>query len=108
MKTIAIDFDGVLVPHDTHEYENENRKPRNGALEFLKELNEKFNIIIFTTEDVSKVDAWFRQQCLSFDIKRITNIKPKCDIYLDDKGLYFNGDFDKALKDIENFKSYWE
>lgn len=105
-KTIAIDFDGVLIPHDTHE--NENRKPREGAIEFIKKLSKDFNIIIFTTEDVKKVLMWMTNYNLISDIELVTNTKPKIDIYLDDRGLQFNGNYNKAFEDIKNFKPYWE
>ena len=41
-------------------------------------------------------------------VAEVTSIKPPARVYLDDRGIQFTGDYEKALKDIKNFKTYWE
>lgn len=107
LKTICVDFDGVIVSHDTHHHKFEDREPRDGALTFIKKLSDNYNVIIFTTEEVNILYPWFKKYNLLDYIINITRSKPRCDIYLDDKSLYFDGNFDEALEDIKSFKPYW-
>jgi ribonucleotide monophosphatase NagD (HAD superfamily) len=92
MKTLAIDFDGVI-----HDYKNPvpGRRmgaPIAGAKEALTSLKDKgYEIVVFTVwgdEKGQKVIADFMNYYqLPFD--RITNIKPQAEYYIDDKAIAF-------------------
>jgi hypothetical protein len=103
-KTIAIDFDGVLhsykkgwtgyVPFD---------EPVPGAIEFLDWLFglSRFNVAIFSSrarelEGIEGIKAWFKHHGVSeYWIKKmtITDRKPPALVYIDDRGLRFDGNF---------------
>jgi hypothetical protein len=98
MKTIAIDFDGVL-----HKYSkgwNGGKiydKPVENAVEAYYELlNRGYHIVIFTSrEDLDAVRMWMHKY---FDFERrlghfyepeITNKKPIAVAYIDDRAVNF-------------------
>lgn len=89
---IAIDFDGVI-----HDYKNPvpGRRmgaPIAGAKEALIALKDEFHeVIVFTVWGDEKgqktITDFMNYYELPFD--SITNIKPRVDLYIDDKGLRF-------------------
>ena len=104
---ICIDFDGVLNNYD-HYDENDLSTPKHGAKEFLEKLSREFTIIILSARKYPKIVQWLEQHDMIQYVSEVTSIKPPARIYLDDGGINFNGDYEKALKDIKNFKTYWE
>ncbi len=107
MKTIALDFDGVI-----HSYESGwlgegiLEHPLEGAQDFIKDLQDRnFKVIIFsvraaTIKGQETIKQWLRQHGFSADIQ-ITNAKPKASLYVDDRGLRFEGNFDEVLDYID-------
>lgn len=108
MKTIGLDFNGVL---DTYEgwVGGKEYPPREGAKSFLKSLKDNnFDIIILTSIEPLKVIAWLDKYGLKKYVSGVTNTKPPAFVYLDDRAVCFKGDFDDALEQIKNFKAHWE
>lgn len=104
---ICIDFDGVLNNY-TH-YDNDDLfTPKIGAKEFLEKLSKEFTIIILSARRYTKIIKWLNEYDMLQYVDDVTSIKPPARVYLDDRGIQFNGDYEKALKDIKNFKTYWE
>jgi len=110
MKKIAmIDLDGVLNTYAGKYNENIINPIRKGAKEFLKNLSKDFQIKIFTVRDKNLTQEWLIQNNISEYIVDITNIKdPRASIFLDDRGLNFNGNFKETLVKIQNFKPFWK
>lgn len=89
---IAIDFDDTI--HNT-----KNRKqgfkmgqPMPGAIQALKELSIDNKIIIHTIwggnpEMKRAISGWLDYFDIPYD--QITNVKPKADVYIDDKAIHF-------------------
>lgn len=106
-KTIAIDFDGVL-----NEYKGYDRKnlyqPRKKAKEFLIELNKKYTVIVFTSRLKFDVERWLKKHHLDEYVVRVTNDKPPAFAYIDDRGINFDGDYDKVLRKLDGFSTWWE
>lgn len=103
--TVCVDFDGVL--NDYHGYdENDLSIPRVGAREFLLELQKDYKIVIHTTRDSNKVKDWLNEY--NFPCVEVTNVKQPAIVYIDDRGVLFDGDYNKALNNVKNFKTYWE
>ena len=107
--TICIDFDGVLNDYTGWKGENELYEPKDGVYEFLDELKKLgFDLIIHSTRDTSKIVDWLFENRLETYFVKITSNKEPAMIYIDDRGLKFNGNFKETLKDVKDFSTYWE
>lgn len=104
---LAVDFDGVI--HNPYNVEPGYKmgKPIEGAMEALWELhNDGAIIVIHTTwADTEKKCQAIAKWCQYFKIPYdfITNQKPDCDVYLDNRALRFYN-WVQALKDIKSIK----
>lgn len=108
MKTVALDFDGVMNTYDGWRGEEELFEPREGLQEFLALLYTRYEIVIHTTRDAHAVWDWLRQYGLEDFIVDVTNgPKPKAVAYVDDRAVRFNGDYDEILAVIEQ-PTHWE
>lgn len=99
----AIDFDGVVHDNLHPIVGRKMGPPVKGAIESLTRLkNEKHTIIIHSVwghpSGAATIAKWMNYYGIPFD--EITNVKPKADVYLDDRGMKFTSwdDFDAALK----------
>lgn len=98
-KVIAIDFDKTIHDADNPIEGRSMGGPMEGAKEAIKKLSHNYRIVIHTVRgDSEHVHDWFKFYKIRYD--EITNIKPKADYYLDDKGLKFTN-WEQALKDIK-------
>lgn len=101
MKTIAVDFDGVIHAYsrgweDGVIYDN----PKPHALESIIKLSKEYKIVVFTARDhLVPVRDWLREQGFEPYIEEVTNLKPKAMVYIDDRAIHFNNWHD-ALQDI--------
>lgn len=107
-KTIAIDLDGVLDEYTGKYDENKIPDIRNGAKDFIIKLSKDYKLILFTTRESSKAKDWLIENDINQYFSEITNIKPPAFIYLDDRALKFNGNYDDTLNAIKNYKVYWK
>ena len=108
-KTLMIDLDGVLNNYSKYE-ENYIPEIKQGAKKFLEKLykSDKYELILFTTRKIELAQKWLENKNIACYFKEITNIKKPAYIYIDDRALKFEGDYDKTLNEIENFKIYWK
>lgn len=107
-KKIFIDFDGVINDYKGWKGEDNLFLPKKGILKFLEWLSQTSEITIFTTRDTLKVSQWLEKHNLRQYIADITNVKRPAHIYIDDRGLKFNGNFNLLKTQIEGYKVYWE
>lgn len=105
-KTIAIDLDGVLNNYTG--YSEDIPTIKKGAKDFIKNLHKDYNLILFTNRKPKTATEWLIANNLDKYFQDVTNVKPIANIYLDDRAIVFNGDYDKALNEIKNFKTYWK
>ena len=90
MKTIAVDFDGVI-----HKYSEGYKEgtpddvPVEGAKEALIQLRKRgFDVVIFTARDnLLEVKEWLN--LYDFGEYLVTNNKPKAIAYIDDRAIRF-------------------
>jgi hypothetical protein len=114
LNNIAIDFDGVI--HTFDKGWNDGTcygDPIPGAIEAIRQLSLKYNIIIFTAKakpnrplvngktGIELVKEWLLKYELIDCIAEITSEKPHANIYIDDRGYRFNNSTD-TLKEIED------
>lgn len=108
-KTILIDLDGVLNDYGNKKFD-ENFIPtiKAGAKEFLDKLSQNSELYLFTSRNLILATKWLIQNNIDKYFKDVTNTKIPSYLYIDDRAICFNGDYKKALEDIENFKTYWK
>lgn len=103
MKTIAIDFDGVLHKyskgyHDGTCYD----EPMEGGIEAIIKLRNKgYEVVIFTCRNPDAIYEWFKKYWDSSahgEVPDVTNKKPLAIAYVDDRGIRFTN-----WKDILNY-----
>lgn len=110
MKTICVDFDGVI--HDNAEYVSGNiitGEPIAGVVHALNQLREHYRVVIFSCRyrDDHAIDAmrdWLNQHDIQVD--EIVDYKPHAQIYIDDRAITFNGDWNETLNQVAEFKQW--
>ena len=107
-KTILVDLDGVLNTYTGNYIENYIPPIKDGAKEFLENLSEKYSVNIFTTRKPSIVLKWAKKNKINHLIKDITNTKKPSYIQIDDRCIKFEGNYNKLIEDIENFKVWYK
>ena len=119
MKTICIDFDGVI-----HDYSKGWQgvdvfdRPVNGAKEGTAALKEKgWTIIIYTTRnDTPALRAWLEENSISYDYINVNPNQPEgsdkgkliANVYLDDRGILFDGNWEEAIEKTFGFTPWQE
>ena len=108
-KRILIDLDGVLNKYGQEPY-NEKTIPdiKEGAKDFLKELNKYAELYLFTSRNLMLSAKWLFDNKIDIYFKDITNIKLPSNLYIDDRCICFQGDYKNLLNEIEKFKVYWK
>lgn len=133
MKTIAIDFDGVIHKYskgwqDGSIYD----KPFDGVFEAIEKLMKTHTVFIFSTRSPRQIKKWidkhiweekehwclpelawypkyrFEAQIIPFwtkfwnkpDTLGITSRKFPAEVYIDDRALKFEGNWEKTLKQV--------
>lgn len=108
-KKILIDLDGVLNEYGTEDFdETKIPKIKNGAEDFLKELDKDAELYLFTTRNLMLATKWLIKNNIDKYFKDVTNIKIPSYLYIDDRTICFRGDYKKALNEIRTFKVYWK
>lgn len=118
---ICFDFDGVLCSYDKWQGHNHFGKPNKEMIELVKKLDKKNHQLILSTtrlnplpfwdrpldKDVQNgfankmIKNWLREQRIYDCFCLVTGFKPFAHIYIDDKGLYFEGDIENLETEIE-------
>lgn len=118
-KTICIDFDGVI-----HDYSNGWQgvdvfgKPVSGAKEGTAALKKAgWSIIIYTTRNDSQaLRSWLQDNNISYDNINVNPNQPEgsekgkliANVYLDDRGILFDGNWEKAIERTLAFTPWQE
>lgn len=98
--TICVDFDGVIHSYISQfDPDNIPDPPVEGAIEFLTDMWEEFNVVIHTTRaelgtNRRMIRDWLKKWGLHRDIAEfitITDKKQAALIYLDDRAIRFKG-----------------
>jgi len=110
--TLAIDFDGVIHDHNLGFHDGTvYGNPIPGAIEAIKKLSKKYNIVIFTCKANPKrplingktgselIWEWLEKYDLKSCVKDVTYDKINALYYIDDKAISFNN-WDNTLKHL--------
>jgi phosphoglycolate phosphatase-like HAD superfamily hydrolase len=102
-RTIAIDFDGTLCDMNNVPAGKKMGPPMAGAVEGVNRLIELgYKPTVYTVRATSVAAAKAVAQWLAyfkFPVMDVTNNKPNCDLYLDDKAVRFTS-WEQVRRDI--------
>ena len=108
-KKILVDLDGVLNEYGKEPYDENNiPKIKTGAKEFVQELSMLGDLYLFTSRNLMLSAKWLIENNIDKYFDNVTSTKPLASIYLDDRALKFEGNYDKTLNNIKNYKVYWK
>jgi len=84
------------------------KKPIPGIEKTITKLKETFNIVVYSSRCKTKkgrnaIKTWLKIN--KIDIK-VANSKPPAYLYIDDRAVCFNGNWDELLVNINNFSHY--
>jgi hypothetical protein len=115
-KTICIDLDGTIAQYTEWQGEDHFGDPIPGVQAALRQLKEGgWTIIVYTTRAARcKIEAYLLEHEIPFDyINENPNQPPDAvggklfaHVYVDDRGLRFNGDWEQTLQDILTFRPW--
>ncbi len=105
---ILIDLDGVLNEYRGNFQSDYIPQISDGAKEFLEKLSKSFNIIIFTTRNKKLVSKWLIKYDINKFVCGVTNIKEPAFLYIDDRAVRFNGNYNDLYGEISNFKVWYK
>jgi len=106
-KTILIDFDGVLASYEGWKGEEELGNPLPNARAACFLLAKDYKLVCFTTRSRIWIELWLVRNGFGC-ISAVTNIKIPAYLQIDDRAIRFNGWNDDLLKQIKEFKPWWE
>jgi hypothetical protein len=105
--TICLDFDGVFNNYKGYDGDNLGT-PRPNIKKFLQVLHKDFYVVVFSARRYSMIIKWLNDNGLWDYVDNVTSYKLPAICYVDDRGITFNGDYEETLKQIYNFKTWWE
>jgi len=108
-KRFLVDLDGVLNVYGKEKFD-ENYIPeiREGAREFLEELSKEGELYLFTTRNPEFAKKWLKENGIDKYFADVTNAKIPAYLQIDDRAICFEGDYNKTIQDIKNFKVHWK
>ena len=114
--TICFDLDGVLAKYDGWCGWRCILSPVPGAKEILEELKKQgHTIIIYTTRGNCEVQEWCKTYSIPYDhincnpdVQGNNPGKPIADVYVDDRAIKFNGDWQQFVRNLRAFDVWWE
>lgn len=107
--TVCVDLDGVLNTFDEWKSAEYFHPPREGAREFLRQLNDAgYRVVILTCRWHEWAADWLQQHGLAEYVDEVTDRKPPAHAYVDDRAVCFTGDFDRTFETIRNFRPFWQ
>ena len=109
MRTVCVDFDGVLNTYTGWKGEGELFEPQAGAEDFLVSLvTYGYRVVIFTTRPSERVWEWLCRYDINDFVDDVTSVKPPATAYIDDRSICFKGSYQAVLEELDGFKTWWE
>ncbi|MEK6902143.1 MAG: hypothetical protein AABX02_00970 [archaeon] len=106
---ICLDFDGVLSEYKGHKGVHHHGPPIPGTKKFLQDLKKaNIEIVVLTTKDArGSIMEWFKKNKLPLP-DAITDHKVPASAYVDDRAVYFDGNFTHLTKKLRTFRVHWK
>ncbi|MBW3598028.1 MAG: hypothetical protein KY475_12215 [Planctomycetes bacterium] len=107
--TICLDFDGVIHSHRSG-WKGEATipdPPTHGAARAIERLRERYRVVVHsprcrTEEGRRAIARWLKRH--EIEVDDICEHKPPALLYLDDRAVRFNGDWEEAIAAISDFR----
>lgn len=113
LRTIAVDFDGVIAEYDGWKGRGVLGKPRRDVLAALRKLHaEGWKIVIHTTRGEREIGPYLAKHGIPHhEVNRNSDydtlgVKPVADVYWDDRAFQYSGDARQDLALIRRFRTY--
>ena len=120
MKIVAVDFDGVINPY-TKGWQGKSvfEKPSNACHQELKKLKEAGWIICINTcrSEEANLKVYLLEHKIPFDhinysprndIQGLSGTKLAADVYIDDKNITFDGNWNNMAERVMAFKPFYK
>jgi len=108
-QVVCVDLNGVLDMYTGWKHADHWDPPRDGAREFLEQLNQHgYRVVVFTTRYSGDVWRWLDANGLSAFVDEVTDRKPPAHAFVDDRAVRFDGSFSRALDQVVTFTAHWE
>lgn len=110
MKTIALDFDGVI--HCNQNFISStivNGEPVQGVANAIEQLTRQYKVVVFscranTPGGTEAIQDWLNVHGIEVD--SVVDHKPHATAYIDDRAICFNGDWQATLDQVEGFEPW--
>jgi len=71
-------------------------------------LAQNYSLKLFTNRNPKLAKNWLIENKIDKYFLEVTNVKGPAILYIDDRALTFNGDFNETLAQVNTFKTFWE
>jgi len=116
---ICVDFDATLATYEGwHVHGREPGPPIPGAIEAINKLAEKYRIWIYSArawggtmdgkvyeDQKSLIKEWCDKHGVKYE--GITGSKIPAKLYICDRSIRFNGDWDATMKEVEEYEEWY-
>ena len=107
-KTLLIDLDGVLNEYTGNFDKNYIPTIKTGAKKFIERISNNFEIKLFTTRNKILASKWLIENNLENYIQDITDKKDLCWLFIDDRCINFDGNYENLYEQIQKFKPWYK
>lgn len=108
-KLIALDFDATIAEYDGWRGPDHKGKLLDGAKEFIEELNELgFELHLVTSRPVEGIQEWLEKNKIGHLIKSVTNLKIAAHLYIDDRAIQFDNNYEEVIEKVKSFSPLWK
>ena len=110
--TIVFDFDGVINPYRGHRDGYDLiEAPVEGIREVIEALRRSYQVVVMsaragTVKGQAQILDYLAEHGIVVD--NVTSTKPPALVYIDDRGLKFEGTTKGLLEQIYTFTTWWE
>ena len=110
MKTVCLDFDGVI--HLNINFVSSTIISGElvvGAAQAIATLREKYRVVVHSCRctsagGVQAIKDWLKQH--EIEVDDVIDFKPQAEVYIDDRAVAFNGDWNETLGVVYEFKPW--
>lgn len=117
--SVAIDFDGTIAKYDHYRGKGFFGEPIEGARNFIKLLKDMGWVVIINTtrSEIHAVESYLVVHGIAYDfinfnpeneIQDLSDKKVLADVYVDDRAVRFDGNWQQTFGDIVTARPWWK